>query len=171
MRFHFIMLRFSTWESMTLRIRQCIIWLISYDMSHMIWVISHGSYVRWLRISSIPGYSKYYQKKLWFLEYIENVYRCSSGLVMVWWFGWWLSRFTSDVLLNKIKLEKKIFLDRGATRYGSKNQPCSPKNRYFLIFWPYHVILHTLKPRNNQPEDIQVVKKITRYAPLLFRWY
>ena len=75
---------------------------------------------------------------------------------MVWWCGWWLSRFTNDVL---IKSKKKIFWDRGVTRYGSKNQPCSPKNRYFLIFWPYHVILHTLKPRNNQPVGIQLVKK------------
>ena len=64
---------------------------------------------------------------------------------------------TSDVLLYKI--EKKIFLDRGPTRYGLINRAYYPKNRYFLIFWLYHVILHILKPRKKHPEGTQLVKK------------
>ena len=100
---------------------------------------------------------KILSKKLWFLEFIKNGYRCSGGLVMVWWFGWWLSRLTSDVLLYKI--EKKNFLDRGPTRYGLINRAYYPKNRYFLIFWLYHVILHILKPRKKHPEGTQLVKK------------
>ena len=100
------------------------------------------------------------------VEFIKNVYRCSGGLVMVWWFGWGLSRLTSDVLLYKI--EKKIFLDRGPTRYGLINRAYYPKNRYFLIFWLYHVILHILKPRKKHPEGTQLAKKKLPAMVLLF---